>query len=111
MKTIPVLLRGNLTEDLQYNFGTVYPITKGEWQVAIKHVAFEYSKNKVKTPVQRAIDSFLYLSCNYVEETFVYASEESSVKSSVLELLYVQLEAGKKQVISPPNRDFYHVGN
>ena len=107
MKLIPVLLRGNLTADLSYNFGAAYPITKGNWQIAIKTVAFDYREQ----PTVPVLDLFLYLSCNYVEETRIHASEESSVEPAILSLLHVNMKGGEKKEFTFTNRDFFEVSS
>ncbi len=110
MKLIPILLRGTLQEDLQYNFGTVYPISKGTWELAIQSIAFEYLKsNDQQKPDPPPVDEFLYVSCNYVEGTRVFTSEESSIQPAVLSLLHIKIKAGEKKYFPFGNRDYFQV--
>ncbi len=105
MKLIPILLRGNLTEDLQYSFGAGYPITKGDWQVALKTVAFHYTEQPTVSP----LDLFLYLSCNYVEEIRILPSEEKSLEPAILSLIHINLKGNEKKVFSFAERDFFSI--
>ena len=111
MKLVPILLRGNFTKDLMYNFGAIFPVTKGEWQLSIQTVAFEYMKSSDRRPDPPPINEFLYLSSNYVEETQILSNEESSIKPVVLSLIHINLKPGEKKVIQFAVRDFFNISS
>ncbi len=110
MKNIPVVLRGTVQQDLEYNFGVAYPITKGDWQIALKSVGFEYNKGN-KKDIPPPIDIFLSLVCNYVEETRILSSEETSVEPAILSFLHLNIKGGDKKLIEFPVRDFFQVNS
>ncbi len=110
MRLVPILLRGNLEEDLQYNFGSIYAISQGSWEIAIQCVAFEYMKSSnPRIPDPPPVNLFLYLSCNYVEDTRALISGESSVQPAVLSLLHLNIKSGEKKSFNFENRDFFQV--
>ncbi len=109
MKLVPILLRGNLEADLQYNFGAAYAISKGTWEIAIQCVAFEYMRSSTRDPDPPPVNLFLYLSCNYVEDTRVLTSDESSIQPAVLSLIHLNIKSGEKKCFNFKNRDFFQV--
>ncbi len=112
MKIIPILLRGSLKEDLSYNFGAIYPITQGEWEVSIQTVSFEYNKSRnKKIPDPPRINEFLYISCNYVENVNILANEERTVERSTLSVLLVDIAAGQKKHFPFTVRDYFHISS
>ncbi len=106
MKLIPVLLRGKLG-NLSYNFGSVYPVTQGEWEMCIKTVAFSYKKEDSQT-VPPNVNRFLCFKSNYVD-SLTYINSQTETSESVLGLIRLKIKPGEKVLNDFADRDFFCV--
>ena len=112
MKIIPLFLRGNLKNPLTYNFGAIYPIKSGEWELSIKSVAVSFEQPSGTNPIPPNLDNFIRVSCNYVETILLDSSQTQSLTSeSVLEILHVKLRPGEKKLFDFSNRDYFFVSS
>ncbi len=112
MKLIPILLRGSLEKTLTYNFGALYPVTSGEWELCIKTVAFSYQKLSPSDPDLPNLNKFVRLTCNYVESLSLDQSQtQSQASESILAILQLKLKGGQKHLIEFKNRDFFFVSS
>ncbi len=110
MKLIPILLRGNLEEKLNFNFGALYPVTNGEWEMCIKTFTVSYTKSSPSDPNLPNVDKFVRLSSNYVESLSFDESQTKSVTiESVLAIIRLKLKDGQKQLLEFPQRDFFFI--
>ncbi len=112
MKIIPVLVQGSLTEPITYNFGSLYPINKGEWELCLKTLAVTYRNSAAKDPKPPNLDKFICLRCNYVESLSLNASQTQSISSeSVLSILHFKLQPGQKKLYDFSERDYFFVSS
>ncbi len=112
MKLIPVLLRGNLKDCIKCNFGMLYPITNGEWELCVKTIAVSYKKKSQSDPNPPNLDKFIRLTCNYVESlSFDDSQTQPLVKESVLAILRLEVKANEKYFYEFPNRDFFLISS
>ncbi len=112
MKVISILLRGSLEEPLCYNFGALYPVTSGEWELCIKTIGFSYEKSSATEPDLPNLNKFIRLTCNYVESLSLDQTQtQSQAKESVLAILQLKLNEGEKKLIEFENRDYFFISS
>ncbi len=112
MKLIPVLVRGNLKDPIKYNFGILYPITSGEWELSIKTVAVSYEKSSQTDPDPPNLDKIIRLTCNYVESlSFDETQTQAILKESVLSIMRLKINLDEQILLELPNRDFFFVSS
>ncbi len=97
-------------DSLNYNFGTLYPITQGEWEISLKSLAISYKKKSSTDPDPPNINTFLRLTCNYVESLSL--SDTVSVSTeSVLSIIHLKLKLGQNAFFNFSERDFFYVSS
>ncbi len=111
MKIIPLFIEKRLDEPLNYNFGVLYPITSGEWELCIKSLGIIYNQPEGRQPAP-PLDKFIRLSCNYVESLSLDSSETQSITAeSILSLLHLKLKVGEKKIFEFCQRDYFFVSS
>ncbi len=107
MKLIPVLVEGFLKEPLSYNFGSLYPITQGDWELCLNTIALFYTKSK-NPPDPPNINRFIRTTCNCVQNlAFEHSQTQSSLCESVLALHRLKLKAGQKEIFNFSENIFF----
>ncbi len=111
MKLISLLLEGSLKDPVTYNFGSLYPVTQGEWELCLKTVAIFYEKAQPPSVDPPNINRFIRVSCNYVQSLYFVdeSHTQSMVGESVLSLNRLKLKAGQKEIFHFNENNFFVV--
>ncbi len=115
MKTCSIIVRGMLNESLQYDFGRIEKINQGTWQLCLATLAVHLvkkPKDPTKKPptVQKSIDEFCHVYCNYVGGPQTQ-STNTVIKPYCLSQLYIKLNVGQKKLLTFKARDHFYVNN
>ncbi len=113
MKLIPLFFEGSLATPLTYNFGSLYPITQGEWELTVKTIGLHYKKStRPGVPDPPNINRFVRISCNYVQ-CLSYDRTKSQIltEESVLALNRLKLKAGQKEIFHFSYSDFFLISH
>ncbi len=95
-----VVLQGNVKEKISYEIGLAENIIRGQWQVAVASVAFQFNSRT---------NTFLTLSSNQVQQQHVLPSGEVYLSPTVLAVVHCRGSAGNRTLLSFKQRDMFTI--